>query len=276
MHDDPFTTPEEQPIVPAPAGSPLPSPHAARAAMDQKERHQHMSVVLTNAIEEGKHQVPEVPDPLVSRPNQIESWRVFKIMSEFVEGFDLIRKYSPAATFFGSAREVFDASVYQAAQELAARLAKAGIAVITGGSEGIMQAANKGAYEAGGASIGLNVRLADNQQTNKYVTDQMMFDHFFVRKVMLTFASEVYIYFPGGFGTLDEFTEILTLVQTKKIRPIPIVLYGKEFWTPLIDLFTNELFKKYHSISEEDLSLFHVVDSVDEAFEYITKAVKGR
>lgn len=266
MHDDPFV---EEPIVDAPAGAVLPSPHEAREEISTAERHHAMGNVLTSAIEEGKHQVPVVPQPLVARPNQLESWRIFKIMSEFVEGFDIIRKYSLAATFFGSAREVFDPVIYQSATELAGRLAKVGFAVISGGSNGIMQAANRGAYEAGGASIGLNIRLADNQSTNKFVTDQMTFDHFFVRKVMLTFASEVYIYFPGGYGTLDEFTEILTLVQTKKIRPIPIVLYGKEFWTPLVEFFKNNLYGKYHSIDEADLDLFRVVDSVDEAYEYI-------
>lgn len=269
MHEDPL---EPAPIVNAPAGQSLPSPHDAREQIPPQERHHAMGTVLTSAIEEGKHQVPIQPDPLVSRPNQLESWRIFKIMSEFVEGFDLIRKYSLAASFFGSARETFDSSVYQAATDLAGRLAKAGFAVITGGSSGIMQAANKGAFEAGGASIGLNIRLADNQMTNEYVTDQMMFDHFFVRKVMLTFASEVYIYFPGGFGTLDEFTEILTLVQTKKIRPIPIVLYGKEYWTPLVEFFNQHLLNQYHAISPEDMNLFRVVDSVDEAYEYIVTA----
>ena len=139
-----------------------------------------------------------------------------------------------------------------------------------------MEAANKGAYEVGGASVGLNIRLADNQQTNKFVTDTMTFDHFFVRKVMLTFASEVYIYFPGGYGTLDEFTEILTLVQTKNIKRIPIVLYGAEFWNPIVTLFKDHLAAKYHSIDEADLDLFHVSDSVDEAYDYIIKNVKPR
>ena len=266
----------EDPILNTPTGTTLPSPHDARASVSSQERHQAMVLMLSGAIEEGKHQVPQVPDPLVTKPSQLESWRVFKIMSEFVEGFDLIRKYTMAASFFGSARTTLDAQVYQDATDLASRLAKGGFAVITGGSAGIMEAANKGAYEAGGASVGLNIRLADNQQTNKFVTDSMMFDHFFVRKVMLTFASEVYIYFPGGYGTLDEFSEILTLVQTKNIKRIPIVLYGKEFWSPIVDLFKNHLFAKYHSIDEADLDLFCVVDSVDEAYDYIIKNVRPR
>ena len=232
-----------------------------------------MGNMLSGAIEEGKRNVPTSPDALVSKPNQLESWRIFKIMSEFVEGFDLIRKYTTAATFFGSARESFDSQIYLDATDLAGRLAKAGIAVITGGSSGVMQAANKGAYEAGGASIGLNIHLEDNQTTNKYVTDSMMFDHFFVRKVMLTFASEVYIYFPGGFGTFDEFFEILTLVQTKKIRPVPIVLFDSEYWKPFIALFKEKLLDEYGAIDASDLELYHVVDTVDEAYDYIMKVV---
>jgi uncharacterized protein (TIGR00730 family) len=137
-----------------------------------------------------------------------------------------------------------------------------------------MEAANKGAYEAGGASIGLNIRLDANQPMNRYVTEQLTFDHFFVRKVMLTFASEVYVYFPGGFGTLDEFFEIVTLVQTAKIKPLPIVLYGKEYWTPMIASFRDRLYEKYHAIDERDMDLFKLVDSVDEAFEHIVANVK--
>jgi uncharacterized protein (TIGR00730 family) len=242
----------------------------------REEHHHALGEMLTGAIQEGKHTVPIEPLPLTSKPDQLESWRVFKIMAEFVEGFDIISKYRLAATFFGSARETFAPEVYEAATALAGKLAKAGFAVITGGSAGIMEAANKGAFEAGGASIGLNVRLSDNQATNRFVTDTMTFDHFFVRKVMLTFASEVYIYFPGGYGTLDEFTEILTLVQTKKITRVPIVLYGKEFWTPLLAFFEQNLLNEHHSISPEDLELYHLVDSVDEAFEYITKNVRPR
>jgi uncharacterized protein (TIGR00730 family) len=252
-----------------------PSPELAAApTATPPQTHHEMGRVLTRAIEEGKTEVPANPEPLVCKPQQIESWRVFKIMSEFVEGFEILRKYGLAATFFGTARETFSPGVYADASALAGRLAKAGFAVLTGGNAGVMQAANKGAYEAGGASVGLNIRLDENPQLNKYLTDSVTFDHFFVRKVMLAFASEVYIYFPGGFGTLDEFTEILTLVQTKKIRKVPIVLYGKEYWSPLVEFFQTRLLTQYQAISAEDMDLFHVVDSVDEAFEYITANVK--
>ncbi|MEK7602308.1 MAG: TIGR00730 family Rossman fold protein [Patescibacteria group bacterium] len=238
------------------------------------EQHREMGMRLARTIEEGKGMVPDAPEPLVCKPQQIESWRIFKIMSEFVEGFELLKKYGLAATFFGTARETFEGHFYTDATELAGRLAKSGYAVFTGGNNGIMQAANKGAFEAGGASVGLNIRLGEDQNLNKYLTESVTFDHFFVRKVMLAFASEVYIYFPGGFGTLDEFTEILTLVQTKKIRKVPIVLYGKEYWDPLVTFFNQKLFKEHGAISEEDLKLFTVVDSVDEAYEYIMQNVK--
>ena len=238
-----------------------------------REEHEAMSAKLSGIVAEGKETMPEVIAPLVCKPLELEPWRVFKIMSEFVTGFELIQKYSTAASFFGSERAQPDNPAYQAATELAARLARYGFAIITGGAQGIMEAANKGAHDAGGASLGLNIRLQSNQPTNTYTTESMFFDHFFVRKVMLTFSSSVYIYFPGGFGTLDEFFEILTLVQTGKIKRIPIVLYGKEFWTPLLTLFKDELATKYRTISPEEMDLFHVVDSVDEAYEYITKNV---
>lgn len=228
---------------------------------------------LLRKMEEGQHQIPATPPPLVCKPRQLESWRVFKIMSEFVEGFELLGRYGLAATFFGTQRSTFENHFYKDATELAGRLAKFGFAVITGGADGIMKAANEGAYNAGGSSVGLNIRLEANQEANKFLTDYMIFDHFFVRKVMLTFASEVYIYFPGGFGTLDEFFEIVTLIQTKKIKPVPIVLYGREYWTPLIDFFRTKLLNEHKAIDPDDLKIFHVVDSVDEAYDYIVKNV---
>jgi uncharacterized protein (TIGR00730 family) len=194
-------------------------------------------------------------------------------MSEFVDGFDVISKYGLAATFFGSERTLEDAPAYAMARELAGRLAKRGFAVITGGAQGIMQAANQGAFEAGGSSVGLNIRLPGSQMMNKFLTDQLFFDHFFVRKVMLTFSSDVYIYFPGGFGTLDEFFEIITLIQTKKIKRLPIVLVGKSYWEPLVTLFRDHLLTEWKTISADDLALIAVVDTVDEAYEYIQNNV---
>ena len=214
-----------------------------------------------------------VTDLLDPNGDAVESWRVFRIMSEFVEGFELLRKHGLAATFWGSARMTPGDKYYKEAEELAAKLAKKGFAIITGGGPGIMEAGNVGAFKVGGKSIGLNIELPMEQKLNPYTTETESFDFFFSRKVMLTFASEVYVYFPGGFGTLDEFFEIVTLIQTKKIEPLPVIVYGKEYWEPLIAFFEKELLRKHKTISKEDLDLFHVVDSVDEAYKYILKNV---
>lgn len=229
---------------------------------------------LASVVHEGQRTMPVEKPLLVCKPNKIESWRIFKIMSEFIEGFDVIRRYSVSATFFGSARSSFEDSVYQNATELARRLSKRGFAVITGGSSGIMQAANRGAFEVGGASVGLNINLPESQSYNPYLTDRFGFDHFFVRKVMLTYASEVYIYFPGGFGTMDEFFEIVTLVQTKKIRQVPIVCVGKAYWGALNEFIQKTLYEEHGAINKEDLDLYRIVDTVDEAYDYIVENVK--
>ena len=230
--------------------------------------------VIKEAVTTGKDAAPAHPEPLVCKPKQLPSWRIYKIMAEFVDGFSLLKKYGLGATFFGSARHTVGDKYYDAATELAARLSKRGFGIITGGANGIMRAANKGAFEAGGASIGLNIKLPMEQKENDFLTDRMTFDYFFTRKVMLTFASEVYVYFPGGFGTMDELFEILTLVQTKKILPVPVVLYGKEFWSPFDTLFKEHLLGKYQVISSEDMNLYTIVDTVDEAFEHIINTVR--
>ena len=210
---------------------------------------------------------------LFETDDAVQSWRIFRIMSEFVSGFDILRKYSTAATFFGSARLTPQDPVYKAAEQLAAKLAKKGFTIITGGGPGIMEAANVGSFKVGGKSVGLNIQLPMEQKLNPYVTESESFHFFFSRKVMLSFASEVYVYFPGGFGTLDELLEIITLIQTKKIAKLPVVLYGKDFWNPLLEFFETQLVKKYKTISKEDMDLFFVADSVDEAFDYIVKHV---
>lgn len=189
-------------------------------------------------------------------------------MAEFVDGFELLRKYGLAATFFGSTRCGLDNEMYVQAEDLAARLSKAGFAIVTGGASGVMEAANKGAFNAGGPSVGLNIRLPHEQKENRYLTDMHNFSHFYVRKVMLSFASEIYIFFPGGFGTLDEFFEILTLVQTGKIKKVPIILIGKEYWTPLLHFIDTTVLARYSAIDDKDNTLYHLVDSVDEAYAY--------
>lgn len=218
--------------------------------------------------------VTELLDPNGADGDAVQSWRVFRIMAEFVQGFELLREHGLAATFWGSARTNPDDEYYKEAEELAAKLAKKGFSIISGGGPGIMEASNVGAFKVGGKSVGLNIQLPFEQKLNPYTTQSQDFDFFFSRKVMLTFASEVYVYFPGGFGTLDEFFEIVTLIQTKKIERIPVVLYGKDYWEPLIRFFEQTLVKEFETISPEDMELFHLVDSVDEAMKYIDKEVK--
>jgi len=212
-------------------------------------------------------------DLLDPNDDAVQSWRTFRIMSEFVQGFELLRRHGLAATIYGGARYAAGDDVYKEAEELAAKLAKSGFAVITGGGPGVMEAANVGAFKVGGKSVGLNIQLPMEQKLNPYVNDTETFHFFFSRKVMLAFASEVYIYFPGGFGTMDEFFEMVTLVQTKKVSPIPIVLVDKEYWTPLVDWIKKTMLKEYKTISKEDLNLFHLVDTPAEAYEYIMKTV---
>lgn len=214
-----------------------------------------------------------VATDLFESDDAIQSWRIFRIMSEFVSGFDVLRKYSTAATFYGSARLTPRDPLYKEAENLAAKLARNGFAIITGGGPGIMEAANVGAFKVGGKSVGLNIILPMEQKLNPYVTESESFHYFFSRKVMLAFASEVYVYFPGGFGTMDELFEMVTLIQTKKIQRIPIVLIGKDFWSPLLTFFKEQMCLKYHTISEVDIDLFYLADSVDEAYDYITTHV---
>jgi uncharacterized protein (TIGR00730 family) len=204
----------------------------------------------------------------------IENWRIFRIMAEFVDGFELLRKYRLAATFFGSARCCIGDPMYDNAMALAERLVYSGFTIITGGAGGVMRAANQGAYKAGGKSVGLNIELPHEQESNEFLTETKTFNYFFTRKVMLAFASEVYVYFPGGFGTLDELFEILTLIQTKKIKRIPVVLVGKKYWDPIITLLTDHLYHTYGTIDKEDLELFTLVDSVDEAHAVILDLVR--
>lgn len=218
--------------------------------------------------------VTELLDPTRADVDAVQSWRVFRIMAEFVQGFELLRSHGLAATFWGSARTDPKNKYYKAAEELSSKMSKAGFTIISGGGPGIMEASNVGAFKAGGKSVGLNIKLPFEQVLNPYTTESLDFDFFFSRKVMLTFASEVYVYFPGGFGTLDEFFEIITLIQTNKIERLPVVLYGKDYWDPLVRFFEQNLVKKFETISPKDLELFVVVDSVDEAFKYIQKEIK--
>jgi hypothetical protein len=192
---------------------------------------------------------------------------------EFDKGYNLIKKYPRSVSILGSARFGEDNIYYKKAESLASRIVKElGYAVVTGGGPGIMEAANKGAYEAGGASLGFVIKLPQEQSINKYLTEYVEFDYFFSRKTLLFFAAETYIYFPGGFGTFDELLEIVTLIQTKKIVKTPVVLVGKEFWQPFLDLIKQKLAVENNAINMEDTDIYKIVDSEDEIIDIIKNA----
>lgn len=199
-----------------------------------------------------------------------ESWRVFRIMGEFVEGFESLADVGPAVTVFGSARMRPDDGKgwYEKSTEMAYHLGKAGFAVLTGGGPGIMEAANKGAHEADALSVGLNIVLPFEQHINPYVDIAVDFDYFFIRKTMLVKYSKAFVVLPGGFGTMDELFEALTLIQTGKIENFPVVLVGKSYWGGLIDWLKNSM-QQEGMISPEDLNLIMVTDSAEEACQFI-------
>lgn len=198
-----------------------------------------------------------------------ETWRVFRIMSEFVEGFELMSQCEAGVSVFGSSRAQRGDRFYQLAEELARVLAGRGFSVITGGGPGIMEAANKGAFEAGGTSIGLNIYLPQEQAANEYQTVSMDFRYFFCRKVMFVKHAVAFVCFPGGFGTMDEFFESMTLIQTEKTPRFPVVLMGSDFWNPLIDWMHRFQLTEHGFISPEDLEQFEVTDEVERAVSII-------
>jgi hypothetical protein len=205
------------------------------------------------------------------------AWRMFRIMGEFTEGFEFISKLKNSVTIFGSARFGEDDKWYKESQKLAKLLSTAGHHVVTGGGPGIMEAANRGAFGGTpGDSVGLNIQLPKEQRVNPYVERSMAFHYFFTRKVCMSFSANAFVYFPGGFGTLDEFFEIVTLVQTKKIEKLPIVLIGKDFWTPFVKIFESKMIKEYKVIGKEDLQLIKVFNNADDAFKYLHKHLKKK
>ncbi|KQC33252.1 hypothetical protein AAU57_07920 [Nonlabens sp. YIK11] len=205
-----------------------------------------------------------------------DSWATFKILSEFVMGFERMSRIGPCVSIFGSARLKPDNKYYQLATEVAEKIVENGYGVITGGGPGIMEAGNKGAHLAGGTSVGLNIALPFEQHDNPYIdSDKSLdFDYFFARKVMFVKYSQGFIVMPGGFGTLDELFEAITLIQTKKIGRFPIILMGSEFWEGLMDWIKGTLDKKFFTISPEDIDLLHVVDTSEEAVEIINNFYK--
>jgi len=201
-----------------------------------------------------------------------ESWRLFKIMGEFVDGVDNLHDVGPAVSIFGSARTKPDNPVYKKAEKIAALFVKNNFAVITGGGGGVMEAANKGAAEAGGTSVGLNIVLPFEQEPNKYSNINLDFNYFFIRKVMFIKYAFAYIIMPGGFGTLDELFEAVTLVQTRRIKPFPIILVDSDYWSGLKEWITSRLLKE-RRISPEDINILQVMDNPEEIVNTVKKMV---
>jgi len=200
-----------------------------------------------------------------------DSWRMFRIIGELVGGFDALSNVKPAVSIYGSARLKPEDELYKVTEEIARKLGKMGFSIITGGGPGVMEAANKGAVKAGAKSIGLNIELPGEQIANIYTTRSITFNHFFVRKVMLVKYASAFVIMPGGLGTLDELTEVLTLMQTYKIKPFPIVLYDDDYWKGLLNWLRNKSLTKGY-ISEQDLSLLRVCQSPDEVAEAIDRS----
>jgi uncharacterized protein (TIGR00730 family) len=211
-------------------------------------------------------QLEESPAVAVGR----ESWRVFRIMGEFVEGFEELSRLGPAVTIFGSARTKRDHPYYQKCIQTARLLGEAGFTIITGGGPGMMEAANKGAREAGVCSVGLNIELPFEQDVNAHADLKVHFRYFFVRKTMFVKYAQAFVIFPGGFGTLDELFESLTLIQTRKIKHFPVVLFGSEYWGGLLDWLMNTT-AAAGNISPGDLELFKLTDSPEEAVEHVVR-----
>ena len=199
-----------------------------------------------------------------------ESWRIFRIMGELVEGFDKLSGIEPAITIYGSARIGVEDELYRQTEELARRLGDMGFSIITGGGGGVMEAANKGALEAGVTSVGLNIELPEEQMANAYTTKLITFNHFFVRKVMLVKYATAFIIMPGGLGTLDELTEVLTLMQTHKIKPFPVILFNSKYWQDFLSWLRNSVLAG-EFISEDDFNLLRVCDYPDEVVEAVQR-----
>jgi len=200
-------------------------------------------------------------------------WRAFRILSEFIDGWQFLPDFKKTVSFFGSAQFPEGNKWYEEARKLGKIVAGAGFAVVTGGGPGIMEAGNRGALEGNGQSVGLNIKLESKQRINPYVQESTAFHYFFIRKVMLSFAARAYVFFPGGYGTLDEVFELLTLIQTKKIsEKIPVILVGKEFWEPVDKWLQDQVCGKYQAVEREDLKIYKIVDSAEEAFEFIKDA----
>ncbi len=231
---------------------------------------------------ENKHKLDLSQIPDTELPPEKEDfratfqWRIFRVMAEFIEGFHFIADFKKSVTIFGSSSFDENNPDYIKARQMGKILAKEGFYVVTGGGPGIMEASNRGAYEEGGESIGINIQIENEERANKYLKKSISFYHFFVRKVMLSFSASAYVFFPGGYGTMDEFFEIVTLIQTKKIPDDAIVVaVGKDYWEPLFNWLREDLCYKYKTIKEENLAIFKLVDTPEEALEIIKEKLKN-
>lgn len=226
---------------------------------------QHRQVRLPLTLEEEKSQ---------KEPTSIHelSWRIFRIMAEFVEGFQILSETSKEVTFWGGTQIPPGSRWYQFAEDFAAKLTKDGFTIITGGGPGIMEAGNKGAKEAGGTSVGFNIMLPKEQSLNAYVNKGRSFHYFFSRKVIMASSAQAYVFFPGGFGTLDEFFEIVTLIETGKMQKTPVICVGKEFWDGLFDWMKLVQRDQFHTIHNADLNLIQIVDTVEEAYKIVSRS----
>lgn len=221
--------------------------------------------------------VPEKEMPIPPHPRgwrHTFPWRIFRILAEFVEGFHFLADLKKTVTIFGSARFPRNSYWYQESRKLGKLLSKRGFSVVTGGGPGIMEAANLGALEGkNGESIGINILLPYEQRINPYIRKGIGFYYFFTRKVILSYSAQAYVFFPGGYGTIDELLELLVLISRRKIRQkLPLVLIGQKFWSPLDDWFKNHLLKNYKTLEKDDVSLYYIVNSAEEAFAIIKKS----
>lgn len=225
--------------------------------------------MIENTLDNSR--VPYKPQKKWSEIKGENAWTMFKVIAEFVEGFERLNRIGPCISIFGSARTKPDHYYYKLAVEVAKRLTAEGYGVITGGGPGIMEAGNKGAKESGGVSVGLNIELPMEQGYNPYIDNDKVFNYnyFFVRKVMFVKYAQGFVVMPGGFGTMDELFELLTLIQTRKIDSLPIVLMGKKFWSGLLTWFQEIMIDEYQTISPKDMDMFILTDDVDEAIAHI-------
>ncbi|MBM3997495.1 MAG: TIGR00730 family Rossman fold protein [Planctomycetes bacterium] len=257
--------PARKKSTPTVPGDGIPNVALSRAARMGKKTEDEL------LLKRPKHRRPMPRVPAQAEFTQHDPWRVMRIMGEFIHAFDALAEVGAAVTIFGSARALESDPMYAAARQLGKALAEAGFAVVTGGGPGIMEAANRGAHEAGGLSIGCNIELPAEQALNPYVNVSVDFHYFFCRKTIFMKYSEGFVLFPGGFGTLDELFEALTLVQTEKIPRFPIILFGSNYWQGLIDWIKRQMVEGGR-VDEGDLDLFHVTDSVEETCDRLVHA----